>query len=102
MFRFSFTLSILLWTPATLASRPIWYRRARGKSTIKIDGHTSSYRKRIKGKQTVVENPGNDLAMPGVWLCEETFYFCAEGWKRYWLRHDLIHSGLSALLFVLR
>ena len=62
----------------------------------------SAYESRAEGEQTVAEDPGSNLAMPEVGLREEALHCCAEGWEGHWFRDDVIHSGLSALLCVLR
>src|SRR6185295_4513230 len=43
-----------------------------------------------------------DSAMTEVRPCEEVFQFSTEGRERHGLRDDIIHSGLSTFLFVLR
>jgi len=45
---------------------------------------------------------GIDSAMTEVRPCEEVFQFCTKGRERHRLRDDVIHSGSSALLLVLR
>ena len=61
-----------------------------------------AYESRVEGEQTVAEDAGSDLAMTEVGLCEEALQCCTEGWEGHWFRDDVIHSGLSALLCVLR
>lgn len=50
----------------------------------------------------VAEDHGSDLVTLNVGLWEEAFQFCAEGWEGHGFRDDVVHSGLSALLFVFR